>query len=30
MYAESLAGGDQQKMMDTKYALIAAQGWRAA
>ena len=30
MYAESLAGGDQKKMMDTKYALIAAQGWRAA
>jgi hypothetical protein len=28
MYAESLAGGDQEEMMRTKYALIAAQGWR--
>lgn len=28
MYSESLAGGDQEQMMRTKYALIAAQGWR--
>lgn len=28
MYSESLAGGDQQEMIDTKYALISAAGWR--
>ena len=28
MYSESLAGGNQEQMMRTKYALIAAAGWR--
>jgi hypothetical protein len=28
MYSESLAGGDQEDMMDIKYALISANGWR--
>jgi hypothetical protein len=28
MYSESLSGGDQEQMMRTKYALIAAAGWR--
>lgn len=28
MYAESLAGGNQEEMMRTKYALISAAGWR--
>lgn len=28
MYAESLAGGDPDEMLRTKYALISAAGWR--
>jgi hypothetical protein len=28
MYAESLAGGNQEEMLRTKYALISAAGWR--